>query len=132
MKNSKNIIMIVCMIIILLVIVFGFIIYNLNTVKTLKCESTLNNLKIEYKGNNVIHLSGILKYKKNDETNILEKLAHYDDFLTINKNKNIIKYSVNYSIENQGIINSLGLQYNDNMTYKQFKKELLKSNYYCK
>lgn len=132
MKNSKNIIMIVCMIIILLVIVFGFIIYNLNTVKTLKCESTLNNLKIEYKGNNVIHLSGILKYKKSDETNILEKLAHYDDFLTINKNKNIIKYSVNYSIENQGIINSLGLQYNDNMTYKQFKKELLKSNYYCK
>lgn len=132
MKNSKNIIMIVCMIIILLVIVFGFIIYNLNTVKTLKCESTLNNLKIEYKGNKVIHLSGILKYKKNDETNILEKLAHYDDFLTINKNKNIIKYSVNYSIENQGIINSLGLQYNDNMTYKQFKKELLKSNYYCK
>ena len=90
-------------------------------------------MEVIFKGNKPVFVQGKIDVSgvENLES-VKESISIYSEIIHFNETKNNIKYSFSYNEINSSALNFIGLSYDKNTTYKEIKKNLQNSNYYCK
>lgn len=132
-RNNKIIkLSIILVVIIILISLICLMVYNNNDNKMLECDSLNQSIKIKFKGNKPIYISGKINLNEELTEEMLQNITIHNQVLEYNKAENVINYAFSYDEVNSDVLNYIGLSYNKKDSYKTIKKYLETDNFYCK